>query len=230
MKTAAIIVAGGSGSRMRTPTPKQFLELGGKPLLAHAVSRFESCSAIDEVVLVLPRTDFHAYEERMIAWVAGGKSVKMVPGGDRRQDSTAEGLDALGSSFRGWVAVHDGARPFVGEELIRSVIEAAERYGAALAGLPVHETLKEVGRDGCVIGTVDRRRFYRAQTPQCFRYELLREAIDRARQEGFVGTDEAALVERLDVKVYVVLGSDANIKVTTPRDLALAEYYLRVGQ
>ena len=226
MRTAAIIAAGGYGTRLPAARLKQFVDLAGKPLLAHTVARFDGCDAIDEILLVLPRHGFDAHERFMRSWAPGGKPLTMVPGGDERQESVANGLAALPPSFEGLVAVHDGVRPLVSESLIRAVVEAAARFGCALPGLAVHETLKEVGDDGMVSATVDRRRLYRAQTPQCFRCEILRTALERARRDGFVGTDEAALVERLGLRVHLVPGSESNLKVTTLEDLALAEYYL----
>jgi 2-C-methyl-D-erythritol 4-phosphate cytidylyltransferase len=212
---------------MKTPVPKQFMELAGKPLLAHTVSRFVGCFAVDEIVVVLPRRGFREHAERITSWKAASKTVRMVPGGEQRQDSMANGLDALPAGYDGLVAVHDGARPLVEQSLIAEVIETAHVFGGAIAGLPVYETLKEVDENGVVVGTADRLRFYRAQTPQCFRYEILRRALDRAREDDYLGTDEAALVERLGEPVRIVSGSETNIKVTTARDLALAEYYLR---
>jgi 2-C-methyl-D-erythritol 4-phosphate cytidylyltransferase len=211
---------------MKTAMPKQFIELAGKPLLAHTLSRFERCESIDEIVLVLPRDGFGGHADLMSKWVSGAKPVDMAPGGEERQDSVAAGLDRLPPSFDGFVAVHDGARPLVSEVIIHDVVETAKRRGGALAAIPVYETLKNVEEGGGVVGTVDRRRFYRAQTPQCFPHATLRAAIDKARAEGFLGTDEAAVVERLNAKVYIVPGSETNIKVTTEKDLALAEYYL----
>jgi 2-C-methyl-D-erythritol 4-phosphate cytidylyltransferase len=212
---------------MKTAEPKQFIELAGKPLLAHTLSRFEGCGSIDEIILVLPRDGFEEHADLMSRWISGTKPVDMVQGGEERQDSVAAGLDRLPSSYDGFVAVHDGARPLVSEAIIRDVVETAKRRGGALAAIPVYETLKDVEDDGGVVDTVDRRRFFRAQTPQCFPYAILRAAIDKARTEGFLGTDEAAVVERLNAKVYIVPGSDSNIKVTTEKDLALAEYYLK---
>lgn len=230
MKSVAIIVAGGTGSRMKTAVPKQFIELAGKPLLAHTVARFAECPEVDEIVLVLPRIGFQEYDGLMLPWMVKNKTISTVPGGGERQDSTTNGLNSLSPGFDGLVLVHDGARPLVGAKLIARVIEAANEFGGAVAGLPVYETLKEVNEEECVVGTVDRHRYYRAQTPQCFRFEFLREAVDRARKDDYLGTDEAALVERIGGPVRMVLGSEENIKVTTSRDLALAEYYLRGQQ
>lgn len=212
---------------MKTAVPKQFIELAGKPLLAHTVARFAECPEVDEIVLVLPRIGFQEYDGLMLPWMVKNKTISTVPGGGERQDSTTNGLNSLSPGFDGLVLVHDGARPLVGAKLIARVIEAANEFGGAVAGLPVYETLKEVNEEECVVGTVDRRRYYRAQTPQCFRFEFLREAVDRARKDDYLGTDEAALVERIGGPVRMVLGSEENIKVTTSRDLALAEYYLR---
>jgi 2-C-methyl-D-erythritol 4-phosphate cytidylyltransferase len=212
---------------MKTVVPKQFIELAGKPLLAHTVTRFVECPEVDEIVLVLPRIGFHEYDGLMSPWMVKNKTISTVPGGGERQDSTTNGLESLSPGFDGLVLVHDGARPLVGTKLITRVIKAANEFGSAVAGLPVYETLKEVDEQECVVGTLDRRRYYRAQTPQCFRFEILRQAVDRARKDGYLGTDEAALVERIGGPVRMVLGSEENIKVTTSRDLALAEYYLR---
>ncbi|GMR23691.1 MAG: 2-C-methyl-D-erythritol 4-phosphate cytidylyltransferase [Acidobacteriota bacterium] len=226
MATAsAVIVAGGAGNRFRSETPKQFLALSGKPLLAHTLSRFDACAAIARIVLVLPRDGFAAALETMERFV-GDKPTDIVPGGDTRQASVREGLRCLDPCPESLIAVHDGARPLVDEELITRVVARASEHGGAIAAVPVVETLKEVSEAMTIERTVDRKRYYRAQTPQCFRYGILREAYDAARRDGFVGTDEAALVERLDATIHVVAGSEHNIKITTPDDMARAEYYL----
>jgi 2-C-methyl-D-erythritol 4-phosphate cytidylyltransferase len=222
----AILVAGGSGSRIGSRTPKQFLPLLGKPLLAHTIDRFRASGVVRSLVLVLPRDGFAGYRREMEAHLSAEPSVEVVPGGRSRQESVSEGLGAIATSYEGLVAVHDGARPAVPPALIVRVVEAAAD-GGAIAALPVVETLKEVTEELLIRRTVDRDRFYRAQTPQCFPCAVLRRALERAREDGFQGTDEAALVERLGVAVRVVLGSEENLKVTTPQDLARAEYYLR---
>ena len=226
MATAnAIIVAGGSGNRFGSDTPKQFLALAGKPLLAHTLARFDACAAVTRIVLVLPRDGFAGARETIEGFV-GDKPTDIVPGGDTRQASVLEGLSALEPESESLIAVHDGARPLVDEELITRVVEKAGECGGAIAAIPVVETLKEVSEAMTIEGTADRKRYYRAQTPQCFRYGILREAIEVARRDGFVGTDEAALVERVDATIHVVAGSERNIKITTPEDMARAEYYL----
>lgn len=227
MATAsAIIVAGGTGSRFRSDTPKQFLALLGKPLLAHTLAAFQLCDAVTRIVLVLPREGFAARREAMESF-AGTKPTDVVPGGESRQDSVREGLSCLDPDPENLIAVHDGARPLVDSELITATIAAASEFGGAIAAIPVVETLKEVSESMAVERTVDRARYYRAQTPQCFRYGILRQAFEAARRDGFVGTDEAALVERVGATIHVVNGSERNIKVTTPEDMARAEYYLR---
>ena len=228
--TIAIVAAGGSGSRVRAPRPKQFLDLVGKPLLAHTVARFVQSPDVDSVVVVLPREDFERHAQMMTRWLRPDDNLKIVPGGDSRQDSVWRGISTIPVSFEGYVLVHDGARPLVSQQTIRNVVAAAKRFGGAIAGLPVTETLKEVGSDAVIVGTVDRHLYYHAQTPQCFRHATLRTALERARAAGFLGTDEAQLVERLGEKVYLVQGSVRNIKVTTKEHLALAEYYLQLGE
>jgi 2-C-methyl-D-erythritol 4-phosphate cytidylyltransferase len=224
--TIAIVAAGGSGSRLRASRPKQFLELMGKPLLVHTVTRLMRSPDIGRIVVVLPSREFEQHVQLMTPWLAPDNDLKMVPGGASRQDSVWNGLSTIPLSFEGCVLVHDGARPLVSQEVIAKVVSAAMQFGGAIAGLPVSETLKEVGSEGIVGGTVDRRRYYHAQTPQCFRHRTLRAALEQARAAGFQGTDEAQLVERLGERVHLVPGSVRNIKVTTEEHLALAEHYL----
>lgn len=227
MATAsAIIVAGGSGSRFRSETPKQFLSLLGRPLLAHTLAPFQTCAAVTRIVLVLPREGFAAGRETMEPFM-GTKPTDIVPGGDTRQGSVREGLSCLEPEPESLIAVHDGARPLVDSELIAATINEASECGGAIAAIPVVETLKEVTESMAIERTVDRARYYRAQTPQCFRYDILSRAFEAARRDGFVGTDEATLVERVGATIRVVNGSERNIKVTTPEDMARVEYYLR---
>ena len=225
----AILVAGGTGSRFGARTPKQFLPLGGKPLLAHALAHFDGCRAVRRIVLVLPREGF-IESCRIMEPFIDEKPVTFVPGGETRQASAWEGLSAVEATYDGLVAVHDGARPCADGELIERVVTAAAEHKAAIAAVPVVETLKALADENTIKGTVDRGAFCRAQTPQCFQHELLRRAFERARSDGFEGTDEAALVERLDVAVRLVVGSESNIKVTTPEDFARVEYILELGR
>lgn len=226
----AIVVGGGSGSRFGGVVPKQFLPLAGKPLLVHALSPFLDCGAVERTIVVLPR---EGYDEALavVRPYLEGRRVETAPGGASRQDSVWQGLcQARSAGGDPLLVVHDGARPLVTIELVERVIEAAldEPEGGAIAAVPVVETLKEVSEEGRVERTVPRKRFYRAQTPQCFRLSLLARAFERASREGYVGTDEAALVERLGAPVRVVAGSERNLKVTNAEDLARVELYLRM--
>jgi 2-C-methyl-D-erythritol 4-phosphate cytidylyltransferase len=215
---SAIIVAAGSGARFGEP--KQFAYLRAKPVLEWTLERFEAHPGVGAVVLVLPdENDFKHYRVRY------PKIVDIVRGGERRQDSVWQGFRILGAAGPEIVLVHDGARPLVPADLITRVIEAARADGAAVPVLPVEDTLKEV-RDGKVGATVDRSRLFRAQTPQGFRYDVLKKALDAARHDRFFGTDEAALVERIGLPVSAVAGDPRNIKITTPVDIPLAEALL----
>jgi 2-C-methyl-D-erythritol 4-phosphate cytidylyltransferase len=216
--TSAIIVAAGAGTRFGEM--KQFAYLRAKPVLEWTLERFEAHSGVGAVALVLPdENDLKHYRMRY------PKIIDIVRGGDRRQDSVWQGFRLLSAAGPEIVLVHDGARPLVPADLISRVIEAARADGAAVPILAVEDTLKEV-RDGRVAGTVDRTFLFRAQTPQGFRYDVLKKALDAARKDRFYGTDEAALVERLGLPVTAVPGDPRNIKITTPADIPIAEALL----
>ena len=215
---AAIIVAAGAGTRFGAL--KQFAYLRAKPVLEWTLERFEAHAEVDTVVLVLPdEQDLKHYRMRY------PKIVDIVRGGERRQDSVWQGFRLLIAAAPEVVLVHDGARPLAGADLISRVIAAARADGAAVPVLPIEDTIKEV-RDGRVAGTVDRTHLVRTQTPQGFRYDVLKKALDEARRDRFYGTDEAALVERIGLPVTAVAGDPRNIKITTPVDIPLAEALL----
>ena len=216
---AVILPAGGSGSRVGSRTPKQFLRIGGVPILALTVHAFARHARVAELVVAAPAA-LVPYTRRLLSRHAPRARVTVVPGGVERQDSVAAGLAAV-SVERGFVIVHDAVRPFITSGLIDAVIEAAHDGGAALCALPIAETVKRV-RDGLVEATVDRSGLWAVQTPQAFRAEVLREAHDKARRDGIVGTDDAMLVERLGHAVRVVRGLPGNVKITTPDDLRRA--------
>ena len=220
----AIIAAAGSGRRFGEGD-KLFAPLAGRPLIAHSLMAFEVCRLIDTVVLVL--AEEHLERGCQLVDAAGFDKVAVIcAGGPRRQDSVRLGLEALGECR--WVVVHDGARPLVTAALIEAGLAAAAETGAAIAAVPLADTLKEAADDGLVRRTLDRRNLWAAQTPQVIDYELLREAHRQA--EGEV-TDDAALVEALGRRVKVFPGSPRNLKVTTPADLALAQALLaEVGE
>lgn len=214
-RAAVLVVAAGEGRRFGGS--KQFAPLKGRPVLAWCLEAFARHPRIGEIVLVLPAgrdgASFMGLDPKIRA---------AVEGGPRRQDSVRNGFNRITSAGDGLVLIHDGVRPFVEAELIDRVLEAAERDGAAVPAIEIDDTVKEV-RDGRVIRTLNRDALVRTQTPQGFRYELLREALDYARDAAFSVTDEAALVEHLGRTVAVVPGDPRNIKITRAEDLALAE-------
>lgn len=214
-----------SGVKSRS---KQFFELQGTPILVHTLRKFDESQRVTEIVVAL-RSHEKAGFESAIAREHCRKPVRVVEGGDHRQDSVANALRSLDATDDDIVLVHDAVRPFVDQETILAVIEGVEKYGAAIAGIPAIDTVKQVERtaDGAVvIATVPREKMVMAQTPQGFRYALIRRAFDEALTDGFVGTDEASLIERSGGTVHVVMGSPRNIKITTPADLDLAELYV----
>ncbi|HET6370521.1 MAG TPA: 2-C-methyl-D-erythritol 4-phosphate cytidylyltransferase [Nitrospiria bacterium] len=209
---------------MGAETRKQFLSLCGRPLILHTLSVFECAKSIDGIVLVVP-----VEEEKLAVELVKEHRVKkvarIVVGGKTRQDSVYCGLLATDADAD-LVAVHDGVRPLVTEEIISRTISRAKELGAAIAAVPVSDTLKEASFDGCIKQTHDRMGFWLAQTPQVFRRGILMAAFEKAAAQNMVGTDEAFLVERLGYPVGLVEGSRENIKVTTPDDLQMAEYLL----
>ena len=220
----AIIAAAGAGNRMASDRPKQFLLLAGKPVIFHTLKPFEECDSIHEVIVVLP-----AEESAGFLAMAGKyglrKLTRVVPGGATRADSVKRGLMSMRSATAEIVAVHDGVRPFVTVAEIDSTLAAAQSDGAAILVAPVTDTIKQVS-DRSVVQTLDRGVLRRALTPQCFQYELLRQAYQRADVNDPSLTDESVLVEQLGHRVSVVEGSARNIKITTPADLAIAEAFL----
>jgi len=217
----AIIVAAGRGSRAGGGRAKQFREISGIPIIIHTLSRFELCETISAAVVVLPGD---AREDVLALAARHGlrKVTRAVPGGETRAESVWRGLQAVEAEGVELVAVHDGVRPFVTPaEIDRTVREAAE-HGAAVLAAPAVETVKEV-EGGRVVRTLERARLWRAQTPQCFRIDLLRRAYEQPGALGADVTDCSALVERLGETVRVVEGGADNIKITTPRDFAVAE-------
>ena len=221
----AIIAAAGSGSRMASDQPKQFLQLAGTPVIFHTLGPFEQCESIHEIIVVLPAEQTAAFLE-----MAGKRGLRklsrVVPGGATRADSVKRGFMAIRSASAGIVAIHDGVRPFVTVDEIESVVASAETKGAAILAAPVTDTIKEV-EGKSVVKTLDRLQLRRALTPQCFRYELLRKAYEQVDDLSF--TDESALIEKIGVQVMTIEGSSRNIKITTPQDLLIAEAFLKGG-
>jgi 2-C-methyl-D-erythritol 4-phosphate cytidylyltransferase len=207
---------------------KQFMLLDGAPILLHTLRKFLACPVVDEILVALRPEDLGWFDDQLaqhgLTPAARPKPLRLVPGGEYRQDSVRSALAHVSHQVD-LVAVHDAVRPFVTVELIQNVIAAAASTGAAILGIPPVDTVKRVERS-LIRATLPRDRIALAQTPQVFRRELLQRAYEQAEQEGFVGTDEASLVEHLDVDVTVVMGSDRNIKITRPSDMALARLFL----
>jgi 2-C-methyl-D-erythritol 4-phosphate cytidylyltransferase len=225
-KLTVLVPAAGSGVRMGKGTKKQFLLLGGMPVLAHTLKRFEDVPEVGEIIPIVPEDEMEDCLERCVECQGLKKVRRVVPGGPHRQDSVYNGLKAVEPEVQ-YVMVHDGVRPFVTRELIHGLIEAALDCDGAILAVPAKDTLKEVTRDNMVKRTLDRRLCYQVQTPQIFKRGVIVDAFERAYADGFYGTDEASLVERRGGRVRVVTGSYANIKITTPEDMILAEALLR---
>jgi 2-C-methyl-D-erythritol 4-phosphate cytidylyltransferase len=234
MKVFVIVPAAGLGTRMASPSAarakkkspsKQFKELGGVPILVRTLRKFAATPEVYEVIVALRQDEIEIQFPELLS-----KRLQFVEGGEHRQDSVANALAHVAADLDDIVLVHDAVRPFVTPEIIASVIDAARRHGAAIAGWPAVDTVKQVERtaDGALIKTtIPRAGVVMAQTPQGFRYNILKKAFDEAAKDGFKGTDESSLIERDGLPVEVVMGSPRNIKITTPADMELAEFYLR---
>ena len=221
-KVGAIVAAAGKGERMGG-VDKMFAPLAGRPVLAWVVDTFQHCPLVDQIVVVL--AEHHLERGKTLAREQGwSKVTDICPGGQRRQDSVAAGLRQLKDCR--WVIIHDGARPLVTEALIEAGLEAAKETGAAVAAVPVTDTIKLASDDGFILGTPPRHSLQAVQTPQVFRFDIITEAHRRA--EG-MATDDASLVERLGYRVKLYMGSYDNIKITTPSDLALAKILVQRG-
>jgi 2-C-methyl-D-erythritol 4-phosphate cytidylyltransferase len=241
MKVVAIIPAAGLGTRMasapsaRTTKPaasKQFTELGGTPVLIRTLRKFTASPEVSEICIALRANEIEGFRIRLEKEATDvlRKKIHLVEGGEHRQQSVANALKSISAADDDIVLVHDAVRPFVTEEIIHDVIVAAQKHGAAIAGVPAVDTVKQVERtsDGALVtATLPRERVVLAQTPQGFRYHVLKKAFDEATADGFLGTDEASLVERSGHQVAVVMGSPRNIKITAPADMELAEFFLK---
>lgn len=241
MKVFVIIPAAGLGTRMASApaskrskpgATKQFAELEGVPVLVRTLSNFASSPDVHEIYVALRAAEIAPFRTRLQKdfpeiWA---KKPILVEGGEHRQESVTNALAQISAAADDVVLVHDAVRPFVTHEMIRDAIKAVQHYGAAIVGIPAVDTVKQVERtaEGAVIkATIPRQQIVLAQTPQGFRYNVIKRAFDEAAADGFVGTDEASLVERSGHQVAVVMGTPRNIKITTPADFELAEFYLK---
>ncbi len=241
MKVVVIIPAAGLGTRMSVrmsagaakpssaPRSKQFAELGGVPILIHTLRRFAANPQVNEFFVAVRKPEIKQFQPRLKQENFADR-VHLVEGGENRQESVANALAQVKAAADDIVLVHDAVRPFVDDAVITSVIAAAKKYGACIAGIPAVDTIKQVDRTaaGAIItSTIPRERIVLAQTPQGFKYSVIKKAFDEAAADDFTGTDEASLVERSGHEVAVVMGSARNIKITTPGDMELAEFYLK---
>ena len=224
----AVIVAAGKGRRMGTEVSKQFLSLCGKEILAHSVEKFEKAEKIRDIVLVTGEDS--RQDVRDMAQEYGWKKiVSAVAGGKERQDSVWNGLQAV-SDDTDIVLIHDGVRPFVTEDILDHSIETAVEMGGCVAGVPAKDTIKVCNSENIAVATPDRSTLWQIQTPQTFRKELIMQAYQKAKEDGFVGTDDASLAEYSGCPVKVIMGSYRNIKITTKEDLLIGEAFLKEEQ
>lgn len=237
MKVIVIIPAAGLGTRMSTPggksssTSKQLTDLHGVPVIIHTLRKFAAAPEVSEIYIAMRKPESEAFQARL-QQEHFTKPIHIVEGGEHRQHSVANALAAVKAADEDVILVHDAVRPFVDAEIIENVIEAAKKHGAAIAAIPAFDTIKQVDRtsEGAVVNaTIPREHIVLVQTPQGFRYHVLKKAVDEAQSDGFLGTDEASIVERSGQVVAVVMGSRRNIKITTPDDMELAEFFAGKG-
>jgi 2-C-methyl-D-erythritol 4-phosphate cytidylyltransferase/2-C-methyl-D-erythritol 2,4-cyclodiphosphate synthase len=228
MKTIAIIPAGGAGTRLKSHVAKQFLLLDGLPILVHTLKVFQESKEIDDIIVAVPPDELVSMRQDLIEKYGLTKVSMTVAGGNQRQDSVGNCLAAITGECD-LVVIHDAVRPFVTEELIRQVVDAARVTGAASAGVKAKDTIKETTEDNNVWATLPRHNLWLTQTPQAFKFELLKEAYSAACNEKYYGTDDASLIERIGKQVKMVEGFYANIKITTREDMMMADVLMKKG-
>lgn len=226
-KNTAIVLAAGQGKRMNSKVQKQFLELGGKPLLYYSLKCFQDSGMIRDIILVTGAESVPFCKEEIVEKYGLTKVTKVIPGGKERYDSVYEGL--LSCENSDFVLIHDGARPFITEEIIRRGIQGVEKTGACVIGMPSKDTVKIADTQGYVAETPERSSVWTIQTPQIFEYNLIREAHEKIRCRDMSAiTDDAMVVERASgAKISLAEGSYKNLKITTPEDLDIAEIFLK---
>lgn len=227
-KLAVIIPAAGSGTRIGSPVPKPFLQIGGRTILEHTVAAFTGLNFVRQLIIPVHKEWLTKVDEMMESHRSETCRITVLEGGSERQFSIHNGLSILGSEID-LVAVHDAVRPFVDEAVIRNCCDIADKKGGAIVAVPAKDTIKKVDQSGKIILTPDRSSLWQAQTPQIFRKALITKAYKSALDAGFVGTDDASLVERIGGHVDVVEGDRRNLKITYPIDLKVAEMILEEG-
>jgi 2-C-methyl-D-erythritol 4-phosphate cytidylyltransferase len=225
---SAIIVASGKGARMKGTMRKQYLDLSGRPVLAHSIMAFDPCSLVEEIFLVVPEEDIDYCQTEILSLLDLKNQINLVCGGAERQDSVYNGLQAIDKDTE-TVVIHDGVRPFVHPEDLKECILSSKNFGACILGTPASDTLKSVDKADIIETTLPRENIWLAQTPQAFQYDLILKAHETARRDGYVGTDDASLVERLGADVKIINGSRFNIKITKKEDLAVAKAMFDAG-
>ena len=225
MNVVALIPAAGFGSRMGAKTKKQYLRIGQRPILFYTLSQFERCDFVSEIILAVPEEDLTFVASEIVDRFRINKVRKIVAGGKERQDSVRRALEAV-EGAPDLIMVHDGVRPFVTPEILEKAAQVAQQKGASVVGIPASATMKRV-RDGLVQEALARQELWEIQTPQTFRTDWFRQAVARADADGFVATDDAALLEHAGFPVHIVEGNSMNVKITRPEDLKLAACLLR---
>ena len=225
-KICTLIPAAGEGNRLKSAVKKPYVALAQKPILTHTIQRFEQNTAVDEIFVLVNEADFEMCRATVLAPYAFQKVQPLIAGGATRQQSVHNGVRALPADTD-FVIVHDGVRPFVTDETIFACLDAAAEWGAAVAAVPVKETIKMANAEDFIVETPPRERLWTVQTPQVFRKSLLEKAHQIAEEKQLTATDDAALVEHLGHPVKLVNGSYANVKITTPEDLRIANVFLQ---
>lgn len=220
-----IIVAAGTGSRMKKDINKQFIKLDNKEIIAYTIDKFYINNEIDDIVVVIKKDEEDYFKENILEKY-NFKNIKIAYGGEKRQDSVYNGIQKLDKNCE-VVLVHDGARPFVTEEIINNSIQEAKKHNAVVVGVKVKDTIKVVGEQGNIVDTPNRKYLWSVQTPQVFKYDIITKAYENAYNENYYGTDDAMLVEKIGYDVKMIEGSYDNIKITTQEDLNFGEQILR---
>lgn len=220
-----IIVAAGTGSRMKKDINKQFIKLDNKEIIAYTIDKFYINNEIDDIVVVIKKDEEDYFKENILEKY-NFKNIKIAYGGEERQDSVYNGIQKLDKNCE-VVLVHDGARPFVTEEIINNSIQEAKKHNAVVVGVKVKDTIKVVGEEGSIVDTPNRKYLWSVQTPQVFKYDIITKAYENAYNENYYGTDDAMLVEKIGYDVKMIEGSYDNIKITTQEDLNFGEQILR---
>ena len=225
MLNSVIIVAAGSGKRMKADINKQYLTIRNKEIIAHTIEVFDKCQYIDEIVVVIKEEEKMFFVEQIVEKYKFNKKIKIAFGGKERQDSVYAGMLQIDEKSK-IVLIHDGARPFVSHEIIENAITNTIKSKAVVVGVPVKDTIKTVNINGIIENTLNRELTWAVQTPQVFEKDLLIQAYEKAQMDGFIGTDDASLVERYGYEILMLMGSYDNIKITTQEDIYFGEAIL----